>query len=66
MLIPVDRWRARMILSNVQPNEWPVLRLKVAAAEELMGKRKDWGQSRKLWKGSYLAGVCARAVQPVL
>lgn len=46
-----------MILSNVPPSEWPTLRLKVAAAEELMGKRKDWGQSRSPWRGSYLSGV---------
>lgn len=50
-------WRARMILSGVKKADWPMLRLKVAAAEELMGKRQDWGQSRPNWRGSYLAGV---------
>ncbi|XP_067934572.1 unconventional myosin-Id-like [Watersipora subatra] len=49
-------WRARMILSRVSKSDWPMLRLKVAAAEELMGKRKEWGQSRRIWKGNYLAG----------
>lgn len=50
-----------MILKSVKKSEWDTLRTKVAAAEELMGKRADWGQNRKNWRGSYLSGVCIRS-----
>jgi len=46
-----------MILSDVPVHDWPMLRVKVAAGEELMGKRKDWGQNRRLWNVNSLFGV---------
>ena len=46
-----------MILRNIPKSDWPVLRLKVTAADHLMGKRSDWGYKRK-WEGNYLASVC--------
>nr|XP_045596095.1 unconventional myosin ID-like [Procambarus clarkii] len=49
-----SRWRAHMILSNIDKAEWPQLRIKVIAGDALMGKRVDWGV-RESWVGNYLA-----------
>ncbi|XP_066998175.2 unconventional myosin ID [Anabrus simplex] len=48
------RWRAWMILKTIPREDWPQLKLKIAAASALKGKRSQWGQSRK-WEGDYLS-----------
>lgn len=47
-------WRASMILRKIPREQWPEMRIKVAAGEHLLGKRAQWGQRRK-WIGDYLS-----------
>lgn len=49
-----ERWWAWMILRQKPREEWPQLRLKVAAASALRNKRASYGQERR-WDGNYLA-----------
>jgi myosin-1 len=48
------RWRAYHMLKPYSEAERAVLRLKVYAFDNLNGKRRQWGCSRK-WLGNYLA-----------
>ncbi|XP_043283324.1 unconventional myosin ID isoform X2 [Venturia canescens] len=48
------RWRAWMILRAIPREDWPQLRLKMAAGAVLRSKRQFWGQVRR-WEGNYLA-----------
>ncbi|XP_074106186.1 unconventional myosin ID [Cotesia typhae] len=48
------RWRAWMILRVIPREDWPQLRLKMAAGAALRPKRQYWGQERR-WEGNYLA-----------
>lgn len=49
-----ERWWAWMVLRKTPKEEWPQLRLKVAAASALRNQRLSYGQERK-WLGNYLA-----------
>ncbi|KAK0174543.1 hypothetical protein PV327_010303 [Microctonus hyperodae] len=48
------RWRAWMILKAIPREDWPQLRLKMAAGAVLRSKRQDWGQEKR-WEGNYLS-----------
>lgn len=48
------RWRAWMVLRVIPREDWPQLRLKMAAAAVLRSKRSYWGQDRR-WEGNYLS-----------
>lgn len=48
------RWRGWMILRNIPREEWPQLRIKMAAGSVLCKKRPYWGQERT-WEGNYLS-----------
>ncbi|XP_015183873.1 PREDICTED: myosin-IA [Polistes dominula] len=48
------RWRAWMVLKVVPREDWPQLRLKMAAGAVLRSKRLYWGQDRR-WEGNYLS-----------
>ncbi|XP_011312006.1 myosin-IA [Fopius arisanus] len=48
------RWYAWMILRKIPREEWPQLRLKMAAGAVLRPKRQHWGQERR-WEGNYLS-----------
>ena len=48
------RWRAWMILRLIPREDWPQLRLKMAAGSVLRSKRAYWGQDRR-WEGNYLS-----------
>lgn len=48
-----NKWRASMLLRKFPRSEWAQLRLQIAAASALKGRRKFWGQSRR-WLGNYL------------
>lgn len=48
------RWRAWMILRAIPREDWPQLRLKMAAGAVLRLKRQDWGQEKR-WEGNYLS-----------
>ncbi|CAK9813224.1 Unconventional myosin ID [Anthophora quadrimaculata] len=49
-----DRWWAWMILRLIPREDWPQLRLKMAAGVVLRSKRLHWGQDRR-WEGNYLS-----------
>ncbi|KAG7204040.1 hypothetical protein KM043_001899 [Ampulex compressa] len=49
-----SRWRAWMILKVIPREDWPQLRLKMAAGSVLRSKRSYWGQDRR-WEGNYLS-----------
>ncbi|XP_071562169.1 unconventional myosin ID [Temnothorax nylanderi] len=48
------RWWAWMILRAIPREDWPQLRLKMAAGAVLRSKRSYWGQDRR-WEGNYLS-----------
>ncbi|XP_046427000.1 unconventional myosin ID isoform X1 [Neodiprion fabricii] len=48
------RWRAWMVLKVIPREDWPQLRIKMAAASALRSKRHNWGQERR-WEGNYLS-----------
>ncbi|OAD54424.1 Myosin-IA [Eufriesea mexicana] len=48
------RWWAWMILRLIPREDWPQLRLKMAAGVVLRSKRLHWGQDRR-WEGNYLS-----------
>ncbi|CAG0910527.1 unnamed protein product, partial [Cyprideis torosa] len=48
------KWWAFKVLERFPRAEWPQLRLKILAADVLLGKRIDWGYHRQ-WEGNYLA-----------
>ncbi|XP_029660963.1 unconventional myosin ID [Formica exsecta] len=48
------RWRAWMVLRVIPREDWPQLRLKMAAGAVLRSKRSYWGQDRR-WEGNYLS-----------
>lgn len=54
------RWWAQKILERWPKSEWPQLRLKILAADVLLGKRVDWGYHRQ-WTGNYLANTAENA-----
>ncbi|XP_033193175.1 unconventional myosin ID [Bombus vosnesenskii] len=49
-----ERWWAWMILRLIPREDWPQLRLKMAAGVVLRSKRLHWGQDRR-WEGNYLS-----------
>ena len=49
-----ERWWAWMVLKLIPKEDWPQLRLKMAAAAVLRSKRPHWGQDRR-WEGNYLS-----------
>ncbi|KOC66671.1 Myosin-IA [Habropoda laboriosa] len=49
-----ERWWAWMILRLIPREDWPQLRLKMAAGIVLRSKRLHWGQDRR-WEGNYLS-----------
>ncbi|XP_076657255.1 unconventional myosin ID [Halictus rubicundus] len=49
-----DRWWAWMVLRHIPREDWPQLRLKMAAGGVLRSKRQHWGQDRR-WEGNYLS-----------
>ncbi|XP_018562187.1 myosin-IA isoform X2 [Anoplophora glabripennis] len=49
-----NRWRAERVLERIPRNEWPQMKLKIAAASVLINKRPEYGVNRK-WEGNYLA-----------
>ncbi|UYV60479.1 MYO1D [Cordylochernes scorpioides] len=51
-----ERWRALQILRRVPQQDWPQLRLKVAAASVLGSRRTDLNLKSK-WEGNYLAMI---------
>lgn len=55
-VIYLTRWRSYKILSCVPKEEWPQLRIKVAAASVLKNKRAEWGQNRR-WLGDYMTNL---------
>ncbi|XP_038664810.1 unconventional myosin-Id-like [Scyliorhinus canicula] len=48
------RWRARQIVKNIPPSDMPQIKLKIAAMDALLGRRKDWGVQRT-WEQDYLS-----------
>ncbi|XP_043792352.1 unconventional myosin ID [Apis laboriosa] len=52
--IMYERWWAWMILRLIPREDWPQLRLKMAAGIVLRSKRLHWGQDRR-WEGNYLS-----------
>ncbi|XP_011341843.2 myosin-IA [Ooceraea biroi] len=48
------RWWAWMVLRVIPREDWPQLRLKMAAGAALHSKRAYWGQDRR-WEGNYLS-----------
>ncbi|KZC06437.1 Myosin-IA [Dufourea novaeangliae] len=52
--IMYGRWWAWMILRKIPREDWPQLRLKMAAGAVLHSKRQHWGQDRR-WEGNYLS-----------
>ncbi|XP_012226345.1 unconventional myosin ID [Linepithema humile] len=48
------RWWAWMVLRVIPREDWPQLRLKMAAGAVLRSKRSYWGQDRR-WEGNYLS-----------
>ncbi|XP_066585268.1 unconventional myosin ID [Prorops nasuta] len=48
------RWRAWMVLKVIPREDWPQLRIKMAAGAVLRSKRFYWGQDRR-WEGNYLS-----------
>ncbi|CAG0902655.1 unnamed protein product [Darwinula stevensoni] len=50
------RWWAAMILARVPKQDLPQMRIKIAAADALVGKRTSWGFHRD-WKGNYLGMI---------
>ncbi|GCB64824.1 hypothetical protein scyTo_0007589 [Scyliorhinus torazame] len=50
------RWRARQIVKNIPPSDMPQIKLKIAAMDALLGRRKDWGVQRT-WEQDYLSSA---------
>ena len=47
------RWRAWMVIRAIPNQDWPQLRLKIAASEVLKGQRTSYGLGRR-WEGNYV------------
>lgn len=47
------RWRAWMVIRAIPSQDWPQLRLKIAAADVLQGQRSGYGLNRR-WEGNYV------------
>ncbi|XP_072116264.1 unconventional myosin-Id-like [Mobula birostris] len=50
------RWRARQIVKNIAPSDMPQIKVKIAAMDALLGRRKDWGLQRT-WEQDYLSSA---------
>ncbi|XP_059800553.1 unconventional myosin-Id-like [Hypanus sabinus] len=48
------RWRARQIVKNIAPSDMPQIKVKIAAMDALLGRRKEWGLQRA-WEQDYLS-----------
>lgn len=54
LVMMYKRWWAWMVLRIIPREDWPQLRLKMAAGVVLRSKRQNWGQDRR-WEGNYLS-----------
>ncbi|XP_072029754.1 unconventional myosin-Id-like [Amphiura filiformis] len=48
------RWVATSLLASLPQDQWPEMRIKIAAMDGLNGKRSNWGLNRQ-WHGNYLS-----------
>ncbi len=52
----IYRWVATSLLASLPRDQWPEMRVKIAAMDGLNGKRPNWGLNRR-WQGNYLSMV---------